>query len=173
VFHNFLLHESLQYYSESDISHYQGKLNMKCQKKTTWYRWTQYRMGSTLSPYSSVQFCYLAEEFARDNNMDKGHALRWDYVILNLPGSQSYNPSKPRVYKWNGICQKLAGDVIFFVDDGRVTGHSVILGRLQDKSVTDSNTKGCKTLHTKQSHQLRNMESGQEQCFHQLHLQLQ
>lgn len=80
-----------------------------------------------MSPYSSVQFCSLAEEFCRGNNKDATNPLRWDVIVLNLPGSKSYDPSKPRVYKWDRIAGSLAGELVIFVDDVRATGKTVEL----------------------------------------------
>jgi hypothetical protein len=150
MFLNFPLHESLQAYSGIDLTMYQEKLGFSKCSKTKWYRWTRNWMGSRLSPFSSVQFCYLAEEFARGNNLDKSNALRWDTVILNLPGSPEYDPSKPRVYKWDREVMKMAGELIFFVDDGRASGHSVehawaiarqVTSRFQYKGIQDASRK--------------------------------
>ena len=43
--------------------------------------------------------------------------LRYDSVILNLPGMKNFDRTKPNVMKWNDLVDKLAGDIITFVDD--------------------------------------------------------
>ena len=50
--------------------------------------------------------------------------MRWDDIVLNLPGDPHYNPSKPRVMKWDNLLAKIAGDILGFVDDLRASGHS-------------------------------------------------
>ena len=41
---------------------------------------------------------------------------------MNLPGSEDYNPSLPRVFKWNATENAIAGDCKFFCDDFRLIG---------------------------------------------------
>ena len=56
--------------------------------------------------------------------------MGYDRVRMNLPGMSSYDPALPKVMKWrdgpNGLVQEgnVAGDVVTFVDDVRVTGYS-------------------------------------------------
>jgi hypothetical protein len=45
-------------------------------------------------------------------------------VILNLPGTDEFDPTLPLVMKWNDRVDQLAGDVITFVEDLRATGHN-------------------------------------------------
>ena len=40
--------------------------------------------------------------------------FRWDYVVLNLPGTVKYDPSKPRVDKWNTVSQSIASVITNF-----------------------------------------------------------
>ena len=79
-------------------------------------------MGLRPSPYWAVRFFYLADEFARGNHRDVKNALRWDKIILNLPGSHDFNPSLPWVMKWDSLLNRIAGDIIAFVDDLRASG---------------------------------------------------
>jgi hypothetical protein len=56
-----------------------------------------------------------------------------DQVQLNLPGMTSYDPAVPKVMKWrdgpNGVSYgNVAGDVILFDDNTRVTGYSKVNG---------------------------------------------
>lgn len=48
----------------------------------------------------------------------------YDCAKLNLPGMEAYDPKWPKVMKWNSKVSDIAGDVITFVDDVRMTGHS-------------------------------------------------
>lgn len=124
MFLNFPLHESIQEYSGIDLGPFKKELGLS-PGESSWYRWARNWMGSKSSPYSSVRFYYLAEEFVRGNRTDRHNALRWDEVRLNLPGSPEYNPSKPRVRKWDKEAGGIAGDVITYVDDVRGSGTSV------------------------------------------------
>jgi hypothetical protein len=81
-------------------------------------------MGLKPSPYMAVHFYYFAEEFARGDRRSKTNPLRWDQVKLNLPGDPQYNPSLPRVMKWNEATNSIAGDILAFVDDLRASGSS-------------------------------------------------
>jgi hypothetical protein len=81
-------------------------------------------MGMRPSPYNAVRHYYWAEEFARGDPAKDGNPLAFDQVILNLPGMVLYDPALPKVMKWHSKAQALAGDVITFVDDVRITGFS-------------------------------------------------
>jgi hypothetical protein len=78
-------------------------------------------MGLKPSPYMAVRLYYLAEAFARGNRQEKSNPLRWDHVKLNLPGNPHYDPSLPRVMKWNSTTS-IAGDLLAFLDDLRASG---------------------------------------------------
>jgi hypothetical protein len=49
--------------------------------------------------------------------------MRWDQVILNLPGSQDYDPALPWLMKWDDVVSRIAGGAVTFVDDVRGSGH--------------------------------------------------
>jgi hypothetical protein len=86
-------------------------------------RWERLFMGMKPSPYNAVRYFYLAEEFARGNPEDPKNALRYDKVVLNLPGSDDFDPTLPMVMKWNNEADQIAADVITFVDDLRASGY--------------------------------------------------
>ena len=50
------------------------------------------------------------------------NTFRWDSVKLNLPGSPAYDPTLPRVYKWNELSEAIACECEFFCDDFRIIG---------------------------------------------------
>jgi hypothetical protein len=81
-------------------------------------------MESKPSPYNAVRFYYWGEEFAMGNLRDLKNPFGYDQVILNLPGMESYDPTKPKVIKWNSVGKFMAGDAVTFVDDVRLTGSS-------------------------------------------------
>ena len=51
--------------------------------------WTKCWMGFRASPFYAVFFYHMAKEFVRGNNLDQKNALRWDEIVLNLPGSRN------------------------------------------------------------------------------------
>jgi hypothetical protein len=126
MFLNFPLHKILQEFSGVDFSHHAAGLNgSSCPIKRLWVHWTRRWMGLKPSPYMAAQFYYLAEEFAKGDRHDKANPLRWDQVVLNLPGDPAYNPTLPHVMKWEDIINKITGDIVAFVDDLQASAHSV------------------------------------------------
>ena len=55
--------------------------------------------------------------------------MGYDRVRINLPGMPDYDPAFPKIMKWRedalgaGVGE-VAGDVVTFIDDVRITGHS-------------------------------------------------
>jgi hypothetical protein len=149
MFLNFPLHVKLQLYFGIDLTPFKKELDIP-PTTSGWFKWTRNWMGARSRPYVSVRYFYLAEEFCRGFRSDKNNPLQWDCIILNLPGSKSYDPSKPRVFKWDSVNQRMAGDLITFVDDLRITGFSVeqswqiarlISYRLQYLGIQDASRK--------------------------------
>ena len=54
-------------------------------------------MGFTTSPYQTIQGILWAEEVILNNPHDASNVFRWDVVVLNLPGTSDYDPTKPWV----------------------------------------------------------------------------
>jgi hypothetical protein len=88
-------------------------------------RWERLFMGMAPSTYIAIRMYYVAEEFCRGSASAKDNPMGYDKVRLNLPGSSDYNPSLPRVMKWNQAAKAISGGVVTFVDDLRASGHSV------------------------------------------------
>ena len=65
-----------------------------------------------------------ADDFIRGNRFEACNPLRWDAVILNLPGLTDYNPALPKLYKWNDKVGQLAANFETYVDDIRTNGYS-------------------------------------------------
>jgi hypothetical protein len=102
MFLNFPLPAILWEYSGVDLSSFRKALE-ELMKATFlarfWVCWEKCWIGLRPSPYMAIRFYYWAEEFARGNPRDKESHLRWDEVVLNLPGDPSFDPAMPRVYK--------------------------------------------------------------------------
>ena len=64
----------------------------------------------------------IAEEQARGDRLDNSNPFFWDKLVLNLPCSDTFDPTMPWAYKLNLNYQKIAGAFVLFVDDMRVTG---------------------------------------------------
>eukprot|EP00980_Cylindrotheca_fusiformis_P018324 scaffold5977_cov98-Cylindrotheca_fusiformis.AAC.1 len=89
------------------------------------YSWRRLLFGLGPSPYNSIRFYYHAEEFVLGDPRESGSPLRWDSVILNLPGQETFDPRFPWVYQWDAERKCIAGSIVTFVDDGRGSGSSV------------------------------------------------
>jgi hypothetical protein len=84
-------------------------------------RWSVLSMGWTCSPYMANRMMQRGLEWAKGPPWDTKSPFAWDRVILNLPGSDSFDPSKPWVMRVTKD-GSLAGEIIIFFDDGRVIG---------------------------------------------------
>jgi hypothetical protein len=82
-------------------------------------------MGCISSPYNTVRYLYLADEFYRGDRRHPKSPMRWVHVCLNLPGDRKFDPRLPRVFKWCSKSSKIAGDVVIFLDDERGSDHSL------------------------------------------------
>jgi hypothetical protein len=89
-----------------------------------WFRWNRCGMGFTFSPYNAIRGHSVGMEHIMGNRKDKNNPFYWGSVILNYPGTPAYNPTLPRVYKWNEFAMAIAGDQKTYVDDTRAIGHS-------------------------------------------------
>jgi hypothetical protein len=94
MFLNFPLHKSLKDYSGVDVTLYKRILGIHT-KGSCWLHWSSTWMGSRPSLYNAVMFSYLAVEVIRGNHLDTANPFYWDKIILNLPGSPAYDPTRP------------------------------------------------------------------------------
>ena len=126
-FLNFPNDKKLRKYCGVDLSPFKGLLKSRPEflMGLLWEAWGRGFMGCTSSPYNTVRYIYLADEFCRGNRRLQNNPMPWDYVRLNLPGDKTYDPRLPRVFKWCGITCKIAGDVVIFLDDQRGSGNSL------------------------------------------------
>jgi hypothetical protein len=124
MFLNFPLPSVLQQFSGINVAPFRQEVNEETGLPTfgpqqkPWAHWNRCWMGLKSSPYMSVRYYYLAEEFARGDRRLNMNPLRWDSVKLNLPRDPSC------VMKWNNAKNSIAGNLLAFVDDLRASGCS-------------------------------------------------
>jgi hypothetical protein len=121
MFLNFILHQELRALAGVDLTHYFPKEAKDEDGRATkvWETWQRATMGLRSSPYQAVQAIGVAKEVIRGSQKDPTNIFWWDDVVLNLPGSDDYDPSRPWVYK---VCLedgRIAADLFIFVDDLR------------------------------------------------------
>ena len=116
MFLNYCLHDTIQKYSGVDLTAILGSA------KTNWKTWNRMFMGFCPSPYVAVKLFGWCIDMIMGDRWDDNNPFRWDSVSSNLPGSQHYDPSKPRMYKtWLGL---IAAVIEAYVDDIRSIGNS-------------------------------------------------
>jgi hypothetical protein len=117
MFLNFPLHRQLQTYSGVDVTPYKSDLGVS-KEGVCWLHWSTTWMGSRPSPYNAVVFYYLAEEFIRGNERDRSNPFVWDKLVLNLPGSPTFDPTRPKVIKWDSVNKGIACDLVVLRPSG-------------------------------------------------------
>ncbi len=129
-FHNFIMHEDLRCLAGIDLTTlFPEELLEKGVLRVLWEQWGRCGMGFKPSPYCVIQGMMFADEFIRGDPSDVNNVFRWDTVLLNLPGSESYEPSKPWVSKGRLSDGKIAADFVTYVDDVRSCGGTWQEGR--------------------------------------------
>jgi hypothetical protein len=78
-------------------------------------------MGFKPPPYNSVRMYLVTEEIIRGDRHDPDNAFQYNYVMLNLPGTEGYKPSVAWISK-RRTDGSLASDFVCFVDDQRISG---------------------------------------------------
>ncbi len=86
-----------------------------------WMTWTRNLMGFKPSPYNSVRMYLVTEEIIQGDRHDSDNAFQYNYVMLNLPGTEGYKPSVAWISK-RRTDGSLASDFVCFVDDQRISG---------------------------------------------------
>ena len=119
-FHNFCLHPQLQAYCGIDLTKLFPE-QLEKGKAVMWERWNRAPMGVQTSPYQAAQGMIWWEELVRGSRLQAENPLRWDTIVLNLPGSDTYQASKPWVYKAQDD-GSIACNFRAYVDDLRATG---------------------------------------------------
>lgn len=115
MFLNYFLDEDLRKFAGVDVREIGGE---------QWERWERTLMGFRPSPFVCTQTFAWGETLIRGDRLDRDNPLRWDRVIMNLPGNEDYDPSMPWVYKWDEVDGGLASDFVCYIDDIRGIGSS-------------------------------------------------
>ena len=113
MFLNYFLDEELRRFAGVDVREIGGE---------QWERWERTLMGFRPSPFVCTQTFAWGETLIRGDRLAQDNPLRWDRVVMNLPGEKTYDPSMPWVYKWDDIDERLASDFICYIDDIRGIG---------------------------------------------------
>lgn len=92
--------------------------------KRIFHRWNRCAMGMMCSPYNATQSFSVSAEVITGDTKDTSSPLGWDRVVLNMPGTQGYNPCMPWCYRWNSSRGELPGFFATYVDDIRTGGQS-------------------------------------------------
>ena len=118
MFLNFMLDKDIRAYAGVDLSKlFKEEIETG---GTLWECWYRMLMGFKPSPYLTTRDVRRIEEFLLGDRHNPNNVFRWSKVVFNLPGSSSYNPSLPRVYRIR-IEGDIAGDLFIYIDDLRVT----------------------------------------------------
>lgn len=124
MFLNFIIHESLREYVGVDVSHFRSDdKEFEEGRRRRWERWCRCMMGLSPSPYLAVQQMLWGEELMFGDRKNPNNPFRWDRVVLNLPGMDSYDPSKTWVAKIRAD-GTMASDMFLYIDDVRTTGRN-------------------------------------------------
>jgi hypothetical protein len=90
---------------------------LSTQDSVLWIRWTRLFMGCTSSPFVAVRYMYWLDELSRGDPRDPTNPFWYDRVKLNLPGMPEFEPSRPKVMKWDSGHSCVAADFLTFMDD--------------------------------------------------------
>ena len=109
MFLNYWLDEELRPYAGVDVSLLGERVVLKDGStefinagftKKIWERWERTLMGFQSSPYLCTQAFGWSEDFILGELDDhENNPLAWKDVVLNLPGSKHYSPTKPWLYR--------------------------------------------------------------------------
>ena len=117
MFLNFVLNEEVRQYCGIDLTRVFPEEVQP--GEVLWETWARCGMGFTFSPYQAVQGVLWAEEEILGPGDYEGNPFNFDQVILNLPGSDEYEPWRPWVYKVTSE-GNTASELLVYVDDVRV-----------------------------------------------------
>ena len=96
MFLNFPLHPEMRPYAGVDITYVKGigkeRKEWENDRTRKWERWTRNFMGLTDSPYRSLQLIMVGKQLAYGRPEDLQNPFQWDRVVLNLPGTETYDP---------------------------------------------------------------------------------
>ena len=124
-FLNFPMHEELQKYCGVDVT---GLFPLTDDERRELHIaiWTRAAMGIKNSPHIATLLAGRSNRLILGIPTDPDNPFAWEFVVLNLPGTKSYDCTMPWVFK----CRtdgNLAADSKRFVDDLRNSAHSQLL----------------------------------------------
>jgi hypothetical protein len=128
MFLNYALDLDLRPYAGIDVTELEAD-SMKEGIKRIFERWSRTLMGFKPSPYICTQTFAWSEEIINGDPSDVTNPFYWDKVILNLPGQSDYDPTMPKVYKWNSVEDCMASFYGTYIDDVRSGGSSELACR--------------------------------------------
>ena len=118
MFLNFWIHPDLQEFSGMDLTPIYGTTESG---ELFIEGWTRCPMGQSPSPFNTVQQTRRLKRVMLGDPADAENVFRWSRVIVNLPGTRTYQPGIPWIAKYRSSGE-LAADAHDYVDDLRGTG---------------------------------------------------
>ena len=85
--------------------------------------WQRCGMGIKNSPHIATLVAGRSNRMILGSRTDQDNPFAWELVVLNLPGTDSYDSTKPWMFKCR-MDGKVASDSKRFVDDLRNSGHT-------------------------------------------------
>jgi hypothetical protein len=135
-FHNYILHESEQIFCGVEVPEIlMEKLKQEGLQIEKYMRWNRLVFGWQSSPYLALRMFSRALDYAKGAPEKTNNLFSWNRVVLNLPGSDGYDPSLPRIRKLQETGET-ADDVVTFYDDGRVFAASEEHAQLAIRQIT-------------------------------------
>ena len=125
MFYNFLLDPRIRNYTGVDVTPYYNEV-MKGEHKKLWLVWSRLIMGFSPSPYLATQQLLRAHHFLIGDRRDESNPFHWERIVLNLPGMETYDPRRPRVYKVRKD-GSIAADVHTYIDDLRISAPTMAI----------------------------------------------
>lgn len=123
MFLNYFLDPEIRPWAGVDVTALYSATNQECDRDTkskrTLMRWERSLMGVRSSPYNCVRAYLISEEVIRGDRLDVANPFRWHRIVFNMPGTESYNPMKPWMYRFDEVDQVMAVFVTSYVDDLR------------------------------------------------------
>ena len=118
MFLNYPLDEDVRPYAGVDVTNADDNESEDGVKRII-ERWARCLMGFKPSPFVTTQTFGWSEEIIIGDRLDITNPFYWDKVILNLPGTDDYEPSMPWVHKWNSRSKSMAAFFGTYIDDIR------------------------------------------------------
>jgi len=119
MFLNYQMDPGLRPFCGVDVSEF---VDTPTRSTKRWLQWNRIFMGFRSSPYYAVKAYNWCLDIVRGNSNDPTNPFAFDSVVENLPGTKRYDPKQPWLIKKFG--EKVANDIVVYMDDGRPHGES-------------------------------------------------